>query len=217
MSPVFPPPGKLSSRHLLEAERLFATFPKHHPYDSKFAYINLLGIPTSLRLKTFLQGAKFAGWTQQPTKTALNYWNVRTPLNIPRQFSITTGRYFDPNLYRPFRKTMKQNFGTTPGFMKELDAMMKTIEPRVRTVTLIHRGGSVAAAGLVATRGEFSYLFCGSVSKAFRSRGLWHSLVAARQLISETQGANFWITTTSNPRIMNQGNGSFPMIVLRKE
>ncbi len=216
MSPVFVRANGLSKTHLLGAEKLFASLSRFHPYDSRFAYINLLGKDSSPIVKAAFKTAKDAGWGVNPNRASLNYWEERLPLDLPKSFSIISGRYFDRNLYKPFLRTMKQNFEVSAGFMKELDAMMKRIEPRIRTVALIHRSGKVAAAGLSATRDGRCFLFCGSVSKPFRGKGLWRQLVAARQMISETQGAAFWITTTTNPRIVDKGDGSIPVIAIKK-
>ncbi|MGK5089715.1 hypothetical protein WDW86_19355, partial [Bdellovibrionota bacterium FG-2] len=103
MSPVFIRGNVLSKEHLLGAEKLFASYSRFHPFDSRFAYLNLLGKDSSPSVKAALKTAKDAGWEVNPNKTALNYWEERLPLDIPKTFSISAGRYFDPNYSGPLK------------------------------------------------------------------------------------------------------------------
>ena len=178
------------------------------PYDSAQPYLNF--IP---KTKSHLSRAKTLsaslGWEHLPRQDCLNAWDKALPLELPKNYYFASGRYFERPIYRAFLKTMQENFKSTPKFMIELNHMIKGIEPNLRTVIIYHSSGQIAGAGLVSTANGTSYLFCGSIMKRHRGKGLWRSLVAARQLVSLAQGSRFWITTTGNPLITKKGQYSF--------
>jgi hypothetical protein len=192
MSPVFPSSIELKVGHLEDVDSIFKKLRKNHFYDSKFAYLNSLVKPS----KQFQKSAKEINWEIFDSTSTLNYWDKKNPLKLSKEYSIWSGHYFEPKIRKLFRQEMKKNFPLNNFFMKELEAMIKLKESNIRTVLIMHKSGVVAASGLTATHNKSCFLFCGSVNKRFRGKGLWKNLVAARQIISETQGAAFWVTTT---------------------
>lgn len=216
MSPCFLRPGGRLEGQLRRAESYFRRHPARNVYDSPAAYVNLLGAEFDDRDHRLLKTAQGLGWKIDPRPSTLNAWNVRRPLAMTKSFHLLAGRYFDRAVYREFLKTMEVNFGTKPKFMRELDAMIRGIDERVRTVLLYHESGKIAAGGLVATHDGGAFLFCGSVCKGYRRKGLWNVLVSARQLVSQQQGAKFWITTTRTQQLLGKGEFSFPLTVLTK-
>jgi hypothetical protein len=216
ISPFFlSPRGNLKSQ-LGRAESYFRSHGPKHPYDASGAYVNLLGIDSGDRDHGLLAAARGLGWTVDPRPSTLNAWSRQRPMVLPKSFHLVVGRYFDRTVYRGFRETMVGNFGAKPKFMRELNAMIRGIDERVRTVLLYHESGKIAGGGLVATSGDGAFLFGGSVGKAYRGKGLWNVLVSARQMASAQQGAEFWIATTRTKRLLGKGEFSFPMAVLTK-
>lgn len=216
MSPFFlNPQGDIQS----QLGRAGSYFHRHKPQDAcdaPGAYVNLLGIDPRRADRRILAVAQASGWKVDPRRCTLNAWSARLPLILPKSVHLVVGRYFDRTVYRGFRTTMAANFGVKPRFMRELDAMMSGIEERVWTVLLRHESGKILGGGLVAARAEGAFLFCGSVSEAYRGKGLWNALVAARQMVSAQQGAEFWVTSTRVPQLLGKGEFSFPMTVLLK-
>lgn len=216
MSPFFLRAGGSLESQLARAESHFRRHGSKHPYDAAGAYVNLLGADSG-RIRRVLAAARKHGWSIDPRPNTLNIWRSRLPLVHSNSFHLTVGRYFDAAVYRGFRRTMVENFGTKPRFMRELDAMMRGVDERIRTVLLYHESGKIAGGGLVATGGPGAFLFCGSIGKAYRGKGLWTVLVAARQMVSSAQGARYWITTTRTRAILGKGECSFPLTVLTKD
>lgn len=216
MSPFFLKPGNIKSQ-LGRAESYFQRHRPKHSFDAAGAYINLLGVDSSDQNNRLLVSARRFDWKVDTRPNTLNVWENQRSLALAKSFHLVIGRYFDKAVYRGFRNTMVENFGTKPKFMHELDTMMRGIEERVKTVLLYHEGGMIAGGGLVATNAHGAFLFCGSVGKRFRGKGLWNALVSARQMVSADQGANFWITTTRTKRILGKGDFSFPLAVLSKD
>lgn len=214
MSPCFLKPQSDLERQLRRAESYFRRHKSKHAYDAPAAYINLLRINSDDQDHPLLAAALGLGWKIDPRPSTLNAWSVRCPVALSKSFHFAVGRYFDRAIYRDFLETMAKNFGAKPKFMRELDAMMAGIDGRVRTVLLYHESGKVAAGGLVATHDGGAYLFCGSVCKAYRGKGLWNALVSVRQMVSAEQGAKYWITTTRTPRLFGKGDFSFPLTVI---
>lgn len=205
------------SSKFARAESYFHRHKPKHPFDNIGAYINLLGVDSGDQAHRAIATARKLNWDVDLRPNTLNVWESRRPLSLAKSFHLVIGRYFDKAVYRGFRKTMVENFGTKPKFMRELDIMMRGIDERVRTVLLYHETGKIAAGGLVATNLHGAFLFCGSVGKPYRGKGLWNSLVAARQLVSACQGAKCWITTTRTKRILGKGEFSFPLAVISKD
>lgn len=216
MSPLFSLSSPLTLDQLRKVEAAHDLTGKRYPYDHPKAYFNLLrgrGVPPpapSLRI------AREAGWELSKDTSILNYWQSPQPFVLPAGISLQIAPYFDASAYRLYLRLMRENFRVSRKFMKELDAIMETIEPHVTTVNLLNRHHQPVASGLVATRNHHAFLFCGSVHRRHRGQGLWRVLVAARQMVSAAQGARHWVTTTRNPRIQHKGDRSFEVLVLTK-
>lgn len=217
MSPFFLSSKQNLQRQLMQAESYFRRHRSKHPYDAHGAYANLLGVDAVGGDRRTASIARGLGWEVDPRPGTLNAWNNLRPVVLMKSFHLVTGRYFDRSIHRGFKKTMAENFGTKPKFLHQLDEMMRGIEERVRTVLLYHESGKIAGGGLVATREANAFLFCGSIVKPYRGKGLWNALVATRQMVSAQQGAEFWITTTRTQSILGKGDFSYPMTVLSKK
>lgn len=217
MSPFFLKSPRNWTIQLRRAESYFQRHGPKRPFDAAGAYINLLDVDPGHRNSLLLAAARRLDWKVDIRPNTMNVWENQRPLVLAKSFHLVIGRYFDRAAYRGFRNTMVENFGTKPKFMHELDVMMQGIEERVRTVLLYHEGGMIAGGGLVATNAHGAFLFCGSVGKRFRGKGLWNALVSARQMVSAGQGAKCWITTTRTKGILGKGDFSFPLTVLSKD
>jgi len=215
MSPFFVREDRLL-KGFHKAEFLFKKHKPSHFYDSKSAYVNLLNIEQSNLKHPVLKKAADLEWNPSPKPNTLNGWESQLPINLPKSIHFVSGRYFDKAIYAGFLNGMTSSFNSSPQFMRQLNMMMRAIEANIRTVLLYHESGKLAGSGLVATANQGAFLFCGSIEKPFRGRGLWSNLVAIRQMISAQQGAKLWVTTTHSQRILEKGEFSYPLLTLTK-
>jgi hypothetical protein len=195
------------------ATRFFGKLRPSRDFETVGPYLNVVGTSADIRQAAKL--AKAAGWEKRKYDPVpvLNVWEKPLPLELPKGFYFSAGRFSDRKLNRDFLFTMRKNFGTKPKFIREVSAMIKGLGEGIQLVVLYHESGAVAGAGLVATKNGGSFLFCGSICPQYRGRGLWNALVAARQMVSQDRGSEFWITTTGNARIKGKGDHSFPIAV----
>jgi hypothetical protein len=218
MSPVIPLLPRLKKSSLKSLELHFKKAVVKGAFEDRSPYLNLINdgyhdVPGSLQL------LEAEGWTKLESKSVL-FWQKQSSLSVPKGIRIEAGRYFDQKLHRDFALSLKENFGIDELFMKDLDRMHRRIESRVALVVLYSVRGSKetpVGAGLVATHNCASYLYCGSISKSYRSKGLWHVLIAARQAVSSSGDGHVWLTTTHNLRIENKGDLNFEMMRFRKK
>lgn len=213
LSPFFIDPRIAVMKQLPAIEAHFRKHPKKWPYDLPHAYFHVLLPRRSHWLKRHEKALREAGWKPRAELQTLNAWKEHAPLATPKGFHWAVGRYFDRKIHRDFTRAMRSNFKSSPVFLRELDAMSRGIEERIRAVVIYSERGKIAGAGLAATRNGGSFLYCGSIMREFRGRGLWELLVSARQLVSaEEQGAGFWVTTTVNPRIRWKGESAYQLL-----
>jgi hypothetical protein len=215
MSPIILNQSKNWKKSLDNLELHFKNHSKKSPYDSS-PYFNLIAKGKKSLPTETLKILRQHGWEPMAVKSSLNIWNHPLDLKLPRGIHIRTGSYFDAQLYPHFLKAMQKNFKASKEFMLHLNKMMKTIESNVTTVLLYSESGSCVGAGLVATKNNAAFLFCGSVNKPYRGRKLWKVLVAARQMISSSQGAKSWITTTRISQLLWQGEDTYRIHIFNK-
>ena len=82
---------------------------------------------------------------------------------------------------------------------------------------IYNSNGTAVGAGAVTTKNKSSFLWVGSITPKFQGKGLWYGLVAARQLVSKELGAEFWLTSTNNPRIIGRGDKSLSYDIYVKD
>ncbi len=83
-------------------------------------------------------------------------------------------------------------------------------------VFIYNSKGKPIASGLVASKGPYNYLYCGSLNREYRKKGIRNLLVAARQSVSAVNSESIWITSARNPKIKGKGDLSFKMISFSK-
>lgn len=156
------------------------------------------------------------GWLEGEQKDVLNVWLKPLPLIIPIGLHFKVGRYFDPQLNAHFIKVMRKNFGRSDELEKGLSQLHKEINERLLVVVIYNSKNKPIASGLVATKGISNYLYCGSVVKEVRNRGIWKLLVAIRQAVSNAGSDSLWVTTARNPGIKGKGDLSFKILTFNK-
>lgn len=217
MSPIFSLKKNISTKDLVALEKYFATtknqaqgpFENHSPRLAVFedSYYNLQSIDRRMQKQ---------GWQKHSGAYWLNVWKQPLPVKIPKGFYFKAGPYFEKALYKDFRKMMRENFGTSLKFLRELDKMHRLIQDQLRSVVIYNSKSQPVGAGLVATGSKGSFLYCGSINKKYRRKGLWKLLVAARQSISNSGPDHMWATSTFNPNIFEKGDLSRKIVFYHK-
>lgn len=216
-NPVMAPMLKTSARiRKSDLDLVMDLHRTRYTYDAKSPYVQMLsGSPTDQAINHRLLRA--LGWKKGPSAQQLtvNIWTRPLPLELPKGIEMRVARYFDPRVRADFLKLLKANFDLTAHFISELEKLHAQIEPCLRTVVLYDRKKAPVASGLVSIGKERAhYLYCGSVAKKARGRGLWRILVAARQAVSlDSNSDSIWVTTTANKRIRAKGDINCRMIV----
>ncbi|PJB24283.1 MAG: hypothetical protein CO113_14585 [Elusimicrobia bacterium CG_4_9_14_3_um_filter_62_55] len=199
VSPVFAGAAPPSARALEQLEAWFKK-RKADPYFSALA-------GRGPELAACTKAARRSGWDLDVLET-VNVWETPKPFEGRLGDEILFGDYFDPRLHRDYRSITKQVFKLDNAFMDRLARYERAVRCDVRLV-VIKRGGRAIATGGVATAGASAELFGGAVLPRFRGRGLWKTLVGARQALSGFDGAKRWFMTTDNGRIAGKADDSF--------
>ena len=215
MSPIFINQSKNYENALLHLDSHFKKTSKKSPYNSS-PYFNLLASGKGKLSPAVIRSFRLQVWQLDNVVSSLNLWNYALELKIPKEFHLRVGHYFDPQIYPHFLNAMKTNFKSSDQFMLYLNKMIKGIENETRVVLIFNDRGTCVAAGLVSTKNEGAFIFCGSIHKRYRGRNLWKVLVAARQMISAEQGAKVWITTTRVPQLLWRGDQTFRIHIFKK-
>jgi hypothetical protein len=198
-SPVFagarPPSGK-------NLKTLEAWFSRRgvKPYFSVLA-------GTDPALRPFTKAARANGWDLDALRT-VNVWNTPLPFEGRLGDEILFGDFFDPRVQRPFRRVSREVFGKKPGMFDRIERYQRELKAASRLVIVTRRGTAIAA-GSVVTAGSSAQLLAGAVLPRYRGRGLWKTLVGARQALSAFDGAKRWFLVTDNERIAGKSNESF--------
>jgi hypothetical protein len=215
MSPIFLNPSKNWKKSLINLETYFERTKNKSLYDSP-PYFNLLSkgkskLPTEI-IPTFSK----CGWKLNTKETSLNFWRFPLALALPKGIHLRIGNYFDREIYPHFLKAMQDNFECDRQFMSYLNKMIKGVEHDTSTTLLFNHRGSCIGAGLVATKNNSAFLYCGSINRSYRGKNLWKTLVAARQMVSGSRGAKSWITTTRVPQLLWRGDETYRVNIFTK-
>lgn len=217
MSPLWPRCKTVSAPDLARLEGFFRAHPKRFPFeDANRAYLTALAGAGGHDIRTIGKVAAARGWIRKD-RGAMNVWFRPSPLAIPNGYHFSAAPLGKSGLHRDFLRQTKGNFKSSARFMRELRRMFPTLANRTSEVVFYSRTGMPAAAGLVTTRDSGAFLWCGSVDPRHRGRGLSRALVAALQLVSRADGADFWATSTENPRIAGKCDRAYKIAIFYKK
>ncbi|MBI2362800.1 MAG: hypothetical protein HYV15_05400, partial [Elusimicrobia bacterium] len=209
MSPVWPTERSAAAADLARLEAFFKRHPKRRPFDdARMGYLTALLGPGGHDVRRIAAAAASRGWTRRDSGT-LEAWLRPERLSLPDGYYASSARVGASPLHRDFLRLCRESFHWSARFEHEIVATYRTLAARTLEVVLYSRSRRPAAAGLVTTQGGGAFLWCGSVSPRHRGRGLHRALRAARQHASRADGAEFWATSTRNPRISGRGELSW--------
>jgi len=217
MSPIYLRKDKvLNERDLRQLEIYFNRNPAKSKHDASTPYFQKLITPKHKCDKHLEKFLKIKKWSAQKELSTLNYWTTIQPFKLPSSLHLRVGSYFDSGLQHDFRTLLKLCFKRGDTFVQNLEFGIRTVQENTHVVLFYNKQNKPCACGLVTWGKSGGFLWCGAVAPQYRSRGYWRQLVAARQMISARYGVNFWITTTSNPRIAGNADGYYKIMTFKK-
>lgn len=209
MAPVFLRPGRVPTpKDLTALERRHSSIRNSSPYCAKFPYFNLLQLGRPDRVRQARQAAREQGWEPSAPLT-FNVWTAQTRLHLPANLELVVGSYRNRSTRIEATGLINDVFGLQPSFMRAFTKVLLRASATSHITTIRTRAGKPCATGIVATWRDHALFLSGCVAPRYRNRGLWHSLVAARQAVSASHGATFWLTVTRNPHIAGKSTRHF--------
>lgn len=217
MSPVFILNADIGLRNLDRFLDRFPDWGDESRHSWKAAYLNLLRGEGEADQSALIEELHRKGWE---TRLSSHYgiWTKPLPLILPAGFSMEMAQFFAAGaLMSEFWRLQRACFDCMkPSFRGELKrSLLKNPNPTTM-VLLRNWERKVVAAGLVNAADGHGYLFCGCVDPAFRGRGLWKALIAARMLATMASGTRVWLFSTSNPALIGRAEHNLQVEILRQ-
>lgn len=131
-------------------------------------------------------------------------------------FTVVEGTFENEDVYEEYARTTLEVFELNDRVFPEFNRDFNRDTNALNLILNYRKNGETAGTTCVSVFGSVGWLYGDAVREPFRKKGLWSSMVRARQDRSAKIGANSWFLQTEHPYMADKFEARLEVLTYRR-